>query len=476
MTGESLIAFFFFWGIWLLVPMLVDGTGVLTQLVGVWTSEWKNRRKGMTRGDLKTFPRVSLIIPVHNGGRSLGKTLKSLCDQTYPLRQMEVIVVDNGSTDNTERMFWEHQWQNPLGALHWISTPNPGKAWALNAGIYFATGDYVSNVGCDVALHPDAVLNMVKAFENDPNLSAATGAIEISPDSSEGNSAILHAARECEFVEYFSAFRIGRQSQTLMNSIFTLAGAFSFFRREILLELPQYSDRTVSEDTDITFSLRERFPETVIACLNQAIAYVEPFSSFSALYSQRVRWQRGEIEVAACNPHLLTKNLFRINGVSPVKTLVVDHTLAFPRVVWTFLLPMLFLFGYPLSLVTAAAIAMYLCYMTVDAMIMANCYVLGHKEARSRLRKCWWLFTVLPMYRFILFWFRLGGFLAVLNEPPQWRTSPPWQEAAKHGSRLISQSYIFACQLGSNLTTRPSVFFTAVLGFLAFLAKALGMR
>ena len=80
------------------------------------------------------------------------------------------------------------------------------------------------------------------------------------------------------------------------------------------------------------------------------------------------------------------------------------------------------------------------------------------------------------MYRFIFFWFRLGGFLAVLNEPPQWRTSPPWQEAAKHGSRLISQSYIFACQLGSNLMTRPSVFFTAVLGLLAFLAKALGMR
>ena len=63
MTGESLIAFFFFWGIWLLVPMLVDGTGVLTQLVEVWTSEWKNRRKGMTRGDLKTFPRVVLSSP-----------------------------------------------------------------------------------------------------------------------------------------------------------------------------------------------------------------------------------------------------------------------------------------------------------------------------------------------------------------------------------------------------------------------------
>ena len=466
MTGENLIAFLFFWGIWLLVPMIVDGTGVLTQLVGVWVSEWQKRRKGFFSKDLKTFPRVSLIIPVHNGGRSLAKTIKSLCDQTYPMKQMEVIVVDNGSTDTTERTFWEHQWQSPLGALHWISTRNTGKAFALNAGIHLATGDYVSNVDCDVALHPDAVLNMVKAFQTDPKLSAATGAIEIAPSDHNGKSRILHVARECEFVEYFSAFRIGRQSQTLLNSVFTLAGAFSFFRRDILFNLPQYSNRTVSEDTDITFSLRERFPETVIACINQAIAYVEPFSSFSALYSQRVRWQRGELEVAACNPQLLTRNLFRLKGISPAKTLIVDHTLAFPRVVWTFLLPMLFLFGYPLSLVTSAALAMYLCYMTVDAMIMANCYLLGHEEARSRLRTNWWLFTVLPIYRFVLFWFRLGGFLAVLNDPPQWRTSPPWQEAADHGSRLMSQAYVITCQLISNLIARP----------LAFLAGALGMR
>ena len=464
MTGANLIGFCFFWGIWLLVPMVIDGTGVLTQLVGVWFSEWKKQHEGLTSRDLKVFPRVSLIIPVHNGGRSLGKTIKSLCAQTYPMKQMEVIVVDNRSTDTTERTFWEHQWQNPVGALHWISTPNIGKAWALNAGIHLATGDYVSNVDCDVALHPDAVLSMVKAFETDPKLSAATGAIEIAPNNDNGKSTILHVARECEFVEYFSAFRVGRQSQTLRNSVFTLAGAFSFFRRDILFNLPQYSNRTVSEDTDITFSLRERFPQTVIACINQAIAYVEPFSSFSALYSQRVRWQRGELEVAACNPHLLTRNLFRLKGISPAKTLIVDHTLAFPRVVWTFLLPMLFLFGYPLSLVISAALAMYLCYMTVDAMIMANCYLLGHEGARRRLRKNWWLFTVLPTYRFILFWFRLGGFVAVLNDPPQWRTSPPWHEAANHGSRLMSQAYIITSQLVSNLITRPLAFLTGVLG------------
>ena len=105
---------------------------------------------------------------------------------------------------------------------------------------------------CDVALHPDAVLNMVKSFESDPKLSAADGAIEIAPVAVDGRTTPLHLARECEFVEYFSAFRIGRQSQTLMNSVFTLAGAFSFFRREVLFNLLQYSNRVVSEDTDIS--------------------------------------------------------------------------------------------------------------------------------------------------------------------------------------------------------------------------------
>ena len=75
-----------------------------------------------------------------------------------------------------------------------------------------------------------------------------------------------------------------------------------------------------------------------------------------------------------------------------------DHALAFPRVVWTFLLPMLFLLGYPVSQVVAATIAMYQCYMVVDTMIMANCYLLGHGEARCRLRKNWWLFAILPTY------------------------------------------------------------------------------
>ena len=95
---------------------------------------------------------------------------------------------------------------------------------------------------------------------------------------------------------------------------------------------------------------------------------------------------------------------------------------------------------------------------------MANCYLLGHDEARRWLRKNWWILAILPTYSFVLFWFRLGGFLAVLNDRPQWRTARPWQEAAKHGNRLMTQTYVFLCQVGTTLTTRPVAILAGVIG------------
>ena len=85
-------------------------------------------------------------------------------------------------------------------------------------------------------------------------------------------------------------------------------------------------------------------------------------------------------------------------------------------------------------------------------------------------------YSLLPTYRFVLFWFRLCGFLAVLNDPPQWRMAPPWQEAAKHGNRLMTQTYVFLCQVGATLTTRPVAILAGVIGVLALLAGGLGPK
>ena len=89
-----------------------------------------------------------------------------------------------------------------------------------------------------------------------------------------------------------------------------------------------YSERTVSEDTDLTFHIRNsvRKNKARLGCVSSAIAYVEPISSVSKLYSQRVRWQRGQIEVTALYNTGKARFIDMLRSFDG-RTLLVDHTL-----------------------------------------------------------------------------------------------------------------------------------------------------
>jgi poly-beta-1,6-N-acetyl-D-glucosamine synthase len=126
--------------------------------------------------------------------------------------------------------------------------------------------------------------------------------------------------------------------------------------------------------------------------------------------------------------HEFLRQPFGLRGMSLPRSLIIDHTLAFPRVVWTFLMPMLYFLGYPLGVVVSAALCMYLAYMMVDGIYTLVTYALAEEEARARIRRNWWIFTILPAFRWVVFWFRFSGFLTVLKDPPQWRVQDPVQQ------------------------------------------------
>jgi cellulose synthase/poly-beta-1,6-N-acetylglucosamine synthase-like glycosyltransferase len=218
---------------------------------------------------------------------------------------------------------------------------------------------------------------------------------------------------------------VGRQQQTLLGSLYTLSGAFSVFRREVLLRTFLYSQDTVTEDTDLTFELYERFAEWRVGCVSDAIAYVHPIESLSALYAQRVRWQRGQLEVSARHAALMRRPVWRVRGFNPARVLAVDHTLAFPRIVWTFLLPVLVLFDYPASLIMLALGVLYGFYVLSDVLWVAVAWLDANAATRRRLARVAWLLPVLPLYRMMIFWFRFSGFLHAVAEPGTWRVQDP---------------------------------------------------
>jgi len=234
--SEQVWRFIIFWGVWLLVPLLVDLTTALSNIAGVLAMRYRRRR---LHHPLTHYPFISIVIPVYNSEETLEPCLRSIAAQDYPLDRMEILCISNGTTDNSFGVFARLQEELPL-YMRWHTILNKGKAWALNAGIHIAQGQYIFNVDSDVVLAPDAVRKVVEVMEVEPDMVAATGSIQVLPPPPDAPFS-RRVLAECEFFEYLTAFHVGREHQTLLNNLYTLSGAFSIFRREALLETPLYS-------------------------------------------------------------------------------------------------------------------------------------------------------------------------------------------------------------------------------------------
>lgn len=419
---EQAVGFGLFWGIWLLVPLLVD---VLTAMVYFFSFIIHRKEVFPKKEELDYYPYVTVIVPVHNSADTLYQCLKSIAEQSYPREHIQVLCVNNGSQDSSFDEFKRFQHEYPQMLATWFSMERAGKSIALNAGIYEGKGSYIINIDADAWLDRDAVLNVVKVFENNPSLVAATGSIRVDKVPGKGSN-FIDIINYCEIIEYAVAFDVGRRYQNIANSIFTLSGAFSIFRRDVVLQSYLYQTRTVSEDTDLTFNIREIVKNSGgrIGFIHDAVAYVEPIESLGRLYSQRVRWQRGQLEVIGIHSDKIPGIIGSLSNFAE-RLLISDHTLAFLRLGWTFLLPFLYLLGYPLATIIVAMVGLFICYFLLEVFNFFIAYKGSEGENRENLKKIWWVVFFLPFYRYLLYWFRFSGIIVGLMEEKSWKVESP---------------------------------------------------
>lgn len=425
------IRFAIFWGVWILVPIIVDGLSTLSGLIGHFIFHFRNRKPVPP---LSYYPYISIIIPVYNGEKTLALCVESIARQSYPLERIEVVIINNGSTDNSYKVFTELQNQRKL-RLGWISILGRGKSWALNTGIHLTSGKYVFGLDCDVVLDKNAVNRFVEQMEADPGIGAGTGYLVIMPPPS-GVSGIRFLLANFEFLEYATTFGVGRTYQSMNNAIYTLSGACTVYRRDALLSTFLYNNSTVSEDTDMTFQLYEKLPKDRVVAVPQAKIYLHPIGSLFALYAQRVRWQRGQLEVSALHEKLMNKSKFKVFGFSPARELLIDHTLSFPRFVWMFFMPILVFFGYSASLIVTAYLLVYFFYLLSELLWLLAAYIYADVEVKCRIRKNWIYCLFMPLYRSLIFFFRFSGFLHALSEPGNWSVQDPGKQI-KEGLKTV---------------------------------------
>jgi len=119
------------------------------------------------------YPKISIVVPNYNGGRTLARTLDSLFAQQYPA--LEIIVVDGGSTDNSveilcgvaSRLAW------------WVSERDQGQADAINKGMQHATGSIVNWLCSDDVLEPDALFTVARFFGEHPHVDMLVGSCRL---------------------------------------------------------------------------------------------------------------------------------------------------------------------------------------------------------------------------------------------------------------------------------------------------------
>jgi glycosyltransferase involved in cell wall biosynthesis len=119
---------------------------------------------------MNSLPTISIVTPSLNQGRFIEETLKSIMVQNYP--QLEHIVVDGGSTDNTLEILKRYESIYPM---RWISEPDEGQSDAINKGIRMAKGEVVSWVNSDDVLFENGVTVIAHAFRDNPDAGLVYG-------------------------------------------------------------------------------------------------------------------------------------------------------------------------------------------------------------------------------------------------------------------------------------------------------------
>ncbi|SEO22263.1 hyaluronan synthase [Amphibacillus marinus] len=340
------------------------------------------------------LPSVSIIIPAFNEELWIERTILSCMNQDYPIEKLEVIVVDDCSTDRTALNIQAAIRRiNKVGQAFQTETrlsflplqQNIGKRGALLAGVKQAQHELVTFVDSDSFLEPDAILHLVQPFQ-DPKMGGVTGRTEV-------ENKHTNMLTKLQAVRYYIAFRIMKAAESIFDAVTCLSGPISCYRKSLILK---YADAwlnqrffgqkaTFGDDRSMTnFILQDHR-----TCYqDRAICSTIVPSKYMSFLKQQMRWKRSWLR----------------------------ESLRALKFIWKKepFMQVLFLFGLIVPIISPIIVFYNLIYIPISYLIFPKTFVLGIALMallisfthllfkRSKL----WLFGIVfvIIYEFVLLW------------------------------------------------------------------------
>ncbi len=283
---------------------------------------WMRYRSFTAPTDVQ-WPKVTVVIPAFNEGPMVGKSIRSVAACGYPKDKLEVIVVDDGSRDDTffHMQYLRREFPGLVRLVRFIG--NRGKRSALVAGFRAATGSIVITIDSDSEINPDTVHEMVAPFLADPKVGGVAGRVAVLNKDTP-------ISRMLE-VQFALAFDYGRAAQSVYRAVACCPGALSAFRKDIILpfmdewENQRFLGRPVNhgEDQALTNIVLRQGYDTVYQ--RTAIVHTLVPTNYQQLSRMFLRWDRSYIVEGFSFARFMFTRYRNDNRVLPIVTFFVSN-------------------------------------------------------------------------------------------------------------------------------------------------------
>ena len=306
------------------------------------------KRRNALKSELHSeyYVPVTIVVPAHNEGVTIEATIRSLLALDY--RTYEIVVVDDGSTDNTsevlrdtfqmfrinrpiqrrlrcqrvEAVYETRAWKVPITL---IQKRNGGKADALNMGINASRYPYFLCMDADSVLQRDSLEKIVRPVLEDDRVVAVGGAVRPCNGAGIEDGLVVryrmpNKLLPCmQVLEYDRSFLAARILFDQFNGSIIISGAFGLFKKSVVVGAGGYDTTTMGEDIELVMKLhvfcREHSLPYSIRYATDAICWTQAPEKLSDLCKQRRRWHIGLFQSMTRHRKMLTDTKYGMVGL-----------------------------------------------------------------------------------------------------------------------------------------------------------------
>ena len=352
--------------LWIILVYYIALHAIYLLLLLIGSIQIRRYKKAITFAEFRRIAEshlsmpVSLIIPCFNEAAIIGHSVRSAMRLNYP--QYEIIVVSDGSTDDTMKVLMEGFGlrkierfgrrilgsKQILGVYESSSHPNlvvvdkenGRRADAINAAVSMARYPLLCVIDADTFLEEDALLHMARPFLRDTRIAAVAGVVRPSNGLTMVDGRIVAKGFPKTLlgmnqeVEYARSFQWARIGLSRLRSMLCISGALILIKKSIFEKLGGPWPGAMTDDIEFTMRInrhlhdRRNKEDQKLVFAPDAVCYTEIPEKFRQYASQRNRWQRGTLQALVRNRGMIFNPRYGMTGLFGMPFFLVFEGLA----------------------------------------------------------------------------------------------------------------------------------------------------